>query len=57
MQEVRSSTMSDMKLNKTTTAKPMEDKMAVLDWNEYRKQILSRVAETVLTTARSDIFG
>jgi hypothetical protein len=49
--------MSDMKLNKTTTAKPMEDKMAVLDWNEYRKQILSRVAETVLTTARSDIFG
>ena len=35
----------DMKLNISTTAKPTEDKMAMLDWNEYRKQILSRVGE------------
>ena len=29
----------------TTTAKSIEDKMAMFDWNEYRKQILSRVGE------------
>lgn len=37
--------MSDMKFNITTTARPMEDKMALLDWNGYRKQILARVGE------------
>jgi AhpD family alkylhydroperoxidase len=31
--------------NFTTTAKPVEDKMAMLDWNDYRNQILTRVGE------------
>src|SRR5215468_1173959 len=29
----------------TTTAKSIEDKMAMFVWNEYRKQILTRVGE------------
>jgi hypothetical protein len=29
----------------TTTAKPMEDKMAMHDWNDYRSQIAARVGE------------
>ena len=37
--------MSHMKLNFTTTAKPMEDKMAMHDWNNYRNQILAGVGE------------
>jgi AhpD family alkylhydroperoxidase len=31
-----------MKLNLTTTAKPMERKMGMLDWNNYRNQLLAR---------------
>jgi hypothetical protein len=45
MQDVRNFTTPDMKLNITTTAKPTDDNMALLVWNEYRKQILSRVGE------------
>jgi hypothetical protein len=37
--------MSHMTSHFTTTAKPMEDKMAMHDWHDYRSQILARVGE------------
>ena len=37
--------MSHMKSDVATAAKPMEDKMTMLDWNHYRNLILARVGE------------